>query len=343
MSAPGGQSASAKSAAETPVQIGTHRPLRILSLGGGTQSCALALMSARGDLPRLDHVVFADTQGELPETYEYLDFLKWELEVAKIPLHIVTAGSLYEALMQPGPTSNNPTPPAHVLNPDGTKGRIGQYRCSYDFKRRIISRQVKALCGGRGAWKRSNVEQWIGFSLDETGRMKPADECRCGHKRVSRGRKSREYVRVHTSEGCTKCACTAYDPWQVNRWPLIEMEMKRGDTIRWFTEHGYPVPPRSACWFCPNSGNERWQSLKGEHPDLFEEACVLDETIRGGGGFNARGNVPFAGQLFLHRTLTPLREADLRTQREVERDSGVLTLFDDVELGSDCEAGVCFT
>lgn len=25
-------------------------PLRILSLGGGTQSCALALMSARGDL-----------------------------------------------------------------------------------------------------------------------------------------------------------------------------------------------------------------------------------------------------------------------------------------------------
>jgi hypothetical protein len=25
-------------------------PLRILSLGGGTQSCALALMSARGDV-----------------------------------------------------------------------------------------------------------------------------------------------------------------------------------------------------------------------------------------------------------------------------------------------------
>lgn len=57
-------------------------PLRILSLGGGTQSCALALMSARGDLPRLDAVVFADTQGEMPGTYAYLWWLAGELNTA---------------------------------------------------------------------------------------------------------------------------------------------------------------------------------------------------------------------------------------------------------------------
>jgi hypothetical protein len=34
--------------------------MRVLSLGGGTQSCALALMSAAGDLPKVDHIVFAD-------------------------------------------------------------------------------------------------------------------------------------------------------------------------------------------------------------------------------------------------------------------------------------------
>jgi len=142
--------------------------IRVLSLGGGTQSCALALMSAAGDLPKLDHVIFADTQGELPETYEYLDYLRPIVEQAGIGWHVVTAGSLEAALLTNERLSVNPTPPAIIVNPDGSKGRIGGYRCSYDFKRRLIFRKTKELCGGRGAWKRLDepVEQWIGFSLE---------------------------------------------------------------------------------------------------------------------------------------------------------------------------------
>ena len=315
--------------------------LRVLSLGGGTQSCALALMSAAGDLPKLDHVVFADTQGELPATYEYLNYLRSVVEAAGIPLHVVTAGSLEEALLSKTPTSNNPTPPVHVLNPDGSKGRIGQYRCSYDYKRRIIERKVKQLCGGRGAWKRSTVEQWIGFSLDEMKRMKQADGCRCGHKRVTK--KAGQFELVHTSSGCTRCDCPAFDPWQINRWPLIELRMKREDTIKWFGDNGHPTPPRSACWFCPNSGNDRWRFLKSEHPDLFDRAAVMDETIRNGGGFNARGNVAFAGTMFLHGSLTALRGADLRSDQERRQDNGEFPLFDADALAADCEAGTCFT
>jgi hypothetical protein len=319
--------------------------LRILSLGGGTQSCALALMSAAGELPRLDHVVFADTQGELPETYAYIDYLRCHLDNAGIPLHIVTAGSLEGALLSAEPTSNNPTPPAHVRNPDGSKGRIGQYRCSYDYKRRIIERQVKALCGGRGAWKQANVEQWIGFSSDEAGRMKQAEGCRCGHPRVSRsGGRNDGVIQVHAEAGCARCDCAAFDRWQTNRWPLIELGFKREETIAWFVANGHPVPPRSACWFCPNSSDARWRDLRDNHPDLFERACVLDETNRNGGGFNARGNVAFAGQMFWHASLEPLRSADIRTKRERDESAGIFTLFDDAEIGGRCdEGGVCFT
>jgi len=298
-------------------------------LGGGTQSCALALMSAAGDLPLLDHIVFADTHGELPETYAYLSYLRPIVEAAGIEFHVVTAGSLEQALLSPVPTSSNPTPPVHVLNPDGSKGRIGQYRCSYDYKRRQVTRKVKALCGGRGAWKRATVEQWIGFSLDEIGRMKPGDECRCGTTRAAH------------AGGAGNCA--GFDPWQSNRWPLIELRMRREDTIRWFTEHGHPRPPRSACWFCPNQGNGRWQALREEHPDLFERACQLDDSIRHGGGFNARGNVAFAGSMYLHGSLVSLREADLRTRRQVIADSGQGELFDVDALAFDCSAGACFT
>lgn len=307
--------------------------LRVLSLGGGTQSCALALMSAAGDLPKLDHVVFADTQGELPETYAYLDYLRPILAAAEIPFTVVTAGSLEAALRTTEPTSSTAPPPAHVINPDGSKGRISRYRCSYGFKRRIIEREVKRMCGGRGAWKSALVEQWIGFSADEIGRAKDADGCGCGHKRHH-----------HADGGCTRCTrCTGYRAWQINRWPLIEMRMWRDDTIRWFADNGHPTPPRSACWFCPNSGNDRWSALKSGHADLFERAVTLDRTIRGGGGFNNRGNQPFRGQLFLHSSAVPLDEADLRTARQIELDSGQGSFFNDDELSMDCSAGVCFT
>lgn len=310
-----------------------QEPLRVLSAGLGSQSCALALMSVVGQLPKLDHIVFADTQGERPETYSYLAWLTPVLAEAGMAVTVVTAGSLEGALLTTVPTSSNPTPPAHVLNPDGTKGRVGQYRCSYDFKRRLIERSTKHACGGRGAWKQANVEQWIGFSADELGRCKQSDECRCGHRSKAHGE----------DMACSKCVCHRFDRWQTIRWPLIELQMRRSDTIAWFGANGFPTPPRSACWFCPNSGNDRWQSLRADHPDLFERACVLDETIRGGGGFNARGNQPFAGQLFLHGSLADLRDADLRTKAQVIRDTGQGELWDETELGHDCEAGVCFT
>lgn len=314
--------------------------MRVLSLGLGTQSCCLALMSAAGQLPKLDHIVFADTQGELPETYEYLEYLTSIVEAAGIPLHVVTAGSLEQALLSEESHGVNPTPPAHVAHPDGSKGRIGHYTCSSDFKRRLIEREVKRLCGGRGAWKHATVEQWIGFSLDELQRMRPSVECRCGHKSVATIKG--QPLKIH-APACTRCACVGFDPWQIIRWPLIEMRMKRDDTIRWYEQNGHPTPPRSACWFCPNQSNLRWQALKTAHPDLFERACVIDDTIRHGGGFNRRGREAFRGQLFLHDSTVPLRDADLRTTAQRLSDAGHLTLFDEATLGGDCKAEVCFT
>ena len=319
-------------------------PIRVLSLGGGTQSCALALMSAVGDLPRLDHVVFADTKGELPETYDYLDYLGGVLAEARIPLHVVSAGDLREALLATTATGKFPTPPGHIRKPDGERGRMSTYRCSYRYKREVLDKAVRRLCGPRGAWKTSNVEQWIGFSIDESHRMRGHDGCRCGHKRISRqGVKGEgmKLVQVHTTDGCTRCDCERFDPWLVNRWPLIELQMKREDTIRWFRDHGHPTPPRSACYFCPNNGDARWRALKTEHPDLWEKACEMDEALRSGGGFVGGA---LDGEMFVHKTLEPLRTADLRSDyQRLAEDHGVVGLFDPDAIAGDCAGEVCFT
>jgi hypothetical protein len=311
--------------------------LTVLTYGGGTQSAALALMSAAGELPKLDAVVFADTHGELPETYAFNEYVAERLEAAGIGWHVVSAGSLEAALLADKPATANPMPPAHVANPDGSKGKVGHYKCSYEYKRRVVTSQVKKLVGKPGAWKHATVEQWLGFSCEEVGRCKPDTQCRCGHNRVRPDREGQR--RGHVPE-CTDCDCTSFDPWRVMRYPLIDRGFKRADTIRWFADHGHPTPPRSACWFCPNARNPRWQQLKRDHPELFARACTIDEAIRHGGGFTTG---PMAGAMFLHDSRIPLRDADLRTEADRLIDSGQGELFDGAVLASDCASGVCFT
>lgn len=317
--------------------------MKFLTYGGGTQSAALALMSAAGDLPKLDHVIFADTHGELPETYEYNAYVADKLQAAGIGWHVVSAGNLEAALLADVRASSNPTPPAHVLNPDGSRGKITGYRCSYEYKRLVVTRQIKRLIGPPGAWKRTTVEQWIGFSSEEVGRCKPDQECRCGHNRVRPNYKGTDQRRGHVP-ACTDCACEGFSPWRVNVYPLIDqLHYKRAETIAWFARNGHPSPTRSACWFCPNARNPRWQQLKANHPDLWARACDLDDHIRDGGGFTGTHGTAFNGQMFLHDSRIPLRNADLRSLAEQMIDSGQGELFDGAVLANDCESGVCFT
>ena len=54
--------------------------LTILSLGAGVQSSVMALMAARGEItPMPDCAIFADTQSEPKEIYDWLDWLETQL------------------------------------------------------------------------------------------------------------------------------------------------------------------------------------------------------------------------------------------------------------------------
>ena len=72
--------------------------LRILSLGAGVQSSALAMMAAHGDIEPVEAAIFADTQAEPEEVYQWLDWLEEKVSQARypFPIHRVTAGNLYK-------------------------------------------------------------------------------------------------------------------------------------------------------------------------------------------------------------------------------------------------------
>jgi hypothetical protein len=241
--------------AETPMTDPAREQakLRVLSLGAGVQSTTLALMAERGELPdKLDAAIFADTQWEPRAVYRHLEWLK--REVRSFPIYTVTIGSIRDDILSRRRSSAGryASIPWFILNPSGGKGK-GQRQCSAEYKMTPIMWKLRELLG-KGRRSRiapGTIEQWIGISIDEASRMKPARQ-----------------------------------QWIANRWPLIEQNMSRNACLRWLHAHGYPTPPKSACIGCPFHNAALWRSMRVEAPEEFEDACKIDEALRQG---NARG------------------------------------------------------
>jgi len=70
--------------------------LRILSLGAGVQSSTLALKIKQGEIPMVDAGIFADTKGEPKAVYDWLEWLKKQLN---FPVHTVTYRDLRQDIL----------------------------------------------------------------------------------------------------------------------------------------------------------------------------------------------------------------------------------------------------
>lgn len=261
--------------------------LRLISLGAGVQSTTMALMAAHGEIgPMPDGAIFADTGSEPKAVYDHLTWMQ-SGNVLPFPVHTVSAGNLGEAILSSsageGKKGSHGRPPFFVkTTKENGAFQDGMVRrqCTGDYKIDPILKQVRALMGlkPRARWpKEVCVEQWIGISLDEAVRMKPS--------------------RVAAI---------------VNRWPLIEKRMSRSDCLLWLERNGYPAPPKSACTFCPYRSDLQWRHLRDTDPTGWDYAVKVDAAIRSGIADRSK----MRGELFLHRSLTPLDQVDLSTNAE---------------------------
>ena len=91
----------------------------------------------------------------------------------------------------------------------------------------------------------------------------------------------------------------------INRWPLIEKRMNRNDCIKWLESIGWTAP-KSSCIGCPFHSNDQWRALTKEE---MQDAIEVDRTIRFQSGAK--------GQQYMHRSLVPLDQVDLRTPTEM--------------------------
>jgi len=265
----------------------TEPALRVLSLGAGVQSTALAVMSAVGDLPKVDAAIFADTGWEPRAVYEHLDRLDAEvLAPAGIPLHRVSQGNIRADALDP--EHRFASMPMFVRNPDGKKGMVRR-QCTNEYKLKPIKRQVRQLLGyphPRRVPRGMYVEQWVGISRDEFMRAKSSDV---------------KYAR--------------------NRFPLLELDMTRDDCAALLDAHGFGSTAKSACIGCPFHGNRQWRELRDTRPDEWADAVAFDEAIRNGTArANAQGHT-LRGQMYLHASLLPLAQAPIDRERRRRGDA----------------------
>ena len=220
-----------KKAAEGP------RPMNVISLGAGVQSSAMALMAARGEIgPMPEAAVFADTQAEPEEVYQWLSWLKKKLP---FPVFTVTRGNLGKdaCLVKKSKKGNNYTGHTVPVFIKDKQGRVGlaMRQCTTDHKINVIYQKLDLIR------KKREVIQWVGISFDERGRMK-----------------------------------TARRAWVKNRYPLVDMFITRQGCLEWMAKNGYPTPPRSACVFCPFHNDKEWQRLKTEDHESFQSAVTFE-------------------------------------------------------------------
>lgn len=272
----------------------SEKQYNVISLGAGVQSSTMAIMASRGELLGIDvdFATFADTQDESPKVYEWLDWLEGQLS---FPVYRVTKGKLSEAALQmrvgkDGRNYSRTNIPFFTRNADGSQGMIPHRSCTADYKIKPILKELRERCKIKRRQSYATVTSLIGISYDEMNRMK-----------LSR------------------------DKWVVNRWPLVELRMRRQDCLNWMKSNGFPEPPRSSCVYCPFHKASEWRRLQTEEPESFAAAAKFERNIQKA---KAKSD-DFNSVPFLTRHCKPLDQIDFRS--DVEKGQMELGFMDECE------------
>jgi hypothetical protein len=209
------------------------------------------IINKKIDIP-LDGIIFADTGGELPHTYENIQKIKKLSEDNGIEFVIVKRSDFiedkYKSLedcfferyhKKNGEKSDwaySQTP--IFLNRNGGTVVL-RHQCASNFK---IFPQVKYLRKKYG--KDTIIVNYIGISTDEIQRVKPARE------------KNFE-----------------------NEFPLIKHRLSRNHCLHYLDNLGWNVR-KSRCYFCGFQSPSNWKEVKQQYPEYFNKAIKIDEHVR---------------------------------------------------------------
>lgn len=221
---------------------------RMLSYGAGLDSFGLLCLAYEYFLlygtPLLDHIVFADTgdpekqfPGEWPETYEH---------IRRVAIPLARAAGI----------------PFKVL--DGREYPVRGYTSLFELlidKRMVPSSMPNhRLCTFFAKIERVElysatiwpapirIETWVGLEAGEESRLENDPYAKGGG-----------------------------EPRRSKRFPLMDLGLCRCRLEQYVRRLGLPVPPKSACMYCPAGSKADFRLLYERYPQRFDQARMIDE------------------------------------------------------------------
>jgi hypothetical protein len=210
----------------------------IVAYGGGINSTAMLCGFRERDIkPSL--ILFADTKGEHPRTYQHLKEISalcqvwWGLEIQVVK-------ALYQGRHE-------------GIEAESLRKRIlpslayGFKACSVKHKVEPQTQRIKIWMGESGA---TSINRAIGYHSDE------------GHRAT--GMKVEDLKKGRTA---------------FNWFPLIDWQWRQADCIDAIKRHGLTPPGKSSCFFCPAMKRHEILDLRDNSPDLYARAIALESNL----------------------------------------------------------------
>jgi hypothetical protein len=216
--------------------------LNIVSYGGGTNSTAMLIGMAQQDIP-IDTILFADTGGEKPETYEYIEMFSHWLQRQGYPK--ITTVQYHDR------DGQRLTLEDECLNSKSLPSlAYGYKKCSQKHKiapqDKFMNHHPQAVQIWRDGGK---VFKYVGYDAGESYRRDHA---------AIYDRLDKKYEKLY---------------------PLIDdWSWEREDCADVIRHAGLPQPEKSACFFCPATKKHEIFELKKRHPNLLQRALEIERN-----------------------------------------------------------------
>jgi hypothetical protein len=245
----------------------------VVAYGLGVNSTAMLVEFAKREI-RPDLILFADTGGEKPETYQYLPVIQQYLKEVNFP-PVVTVR--YEPKTAPYRTLEGQCLHTGTLPSLAYGGKS----CSIKWKRQpqdayilrsfppdeVKDRRVVRAIGfdaSEGRRTYAGAVKAVGLDAGESHRLT------CAKPKQTAGGQNRKSSREERLDR----EFFAYF------YPLMDWGMDRAACERSIRDAGLPVPPKSSCWFCPASKKAEILWLRDRHPRLLQRALSIEANAR---------------------------------------------------------------
>lgn len=230
----------------------------IVNYGGGVDSTAMLIGLYRAGI-RPDLIMFADTGGEKPETYQYIDYFNKWLKSIGFPL-------VTKVKYQPVSAPYDSLEGNCLANDMLPSLAYRRKSCSLKFKAQVMDGW---LLGKKGP---NACDGW-----------EPALES------LARHAKPVKLIGYDNGPADSRRAVKlTEDKYFRYEHPLRQLGWAREDCILEILKEGLIVPLKSACFFCPASKDWELFWLAAEHPDHFIRAIEMEDNARDGKhGFTA--------------------------------------------------------